>query len=463
MKRIRQIIGSDRSASADEGFTLVEVIIAMVVFSIIAVSVAATITNSLVITKDARSRSVAQNLASQDLDQARAVSDVFAVQSKTFTKTVQGIVYTVTRSVEWQSSATSATACGTGTGTLQYKVVRDTVSYPGSAASNPVVSSTVLSPNTRINDPALGTIVVAVKGASGAGVSGVNVTITPTTGNANGAVALTTSPAATDANGCTYALKVAPGNYTVSVSMTNGIDTNQVTTPSPSKPAIVTAGTSFPVSFDYDVAAQLPLKYASNYTGSALLPSNLPVTFSNPLTPTPDIALPLNGATTVKLFPFSSGYRYEAGTYVAPGGSTASCVNVDPGAWTTANSAGQVGSSFYASTPSGVSTTATNVPMGVVTLPAFSNSLGVLSSGLFPIQAVSINSSANGDPGCNTGVTYTFNTAAGTPTIALPFGTYQIYGGTKLKSITVASDGIKTGGKVNSDGSITLDPRGVTP
>ncbi len=459
MKRIRLILGSDRSATADAGFTLVEVIVAMVVFSIIAVSVAAAITNSLVITKDARSRSVAQNLASQDLDQARAVADVFAVQSNTWTSTVQGTPYTITRSVEWQSSATTATACGTGTGTLQYKVVRDSITWPGS--STPVVSSTVLAPNSRINDPTLGTIVVAVQGATGSGESGVNVSIIPTSGNPNGAMALAAQPAATDANGCTYALKVAPGNYSVTVSMANGIDINQVMTPYPNKPAIVTAGTATPVTFNYDVAAQLTLKYASNYNGSALLPSNLPVTFSNTIPG--DKSLPLNGATTANLFPLASGYTYEAGTYVAPGGSAKSCVDVDPGAWTTANSSGKVGVSSYATTASGSGNPTAGVRMGVITLAAMSNLLGALTGGLIPITATSVNSSASGDPGCLTGVSYTFSTAAGTPTIALPFGTYKIYAGTTLSPVTVTASGIKTGGTVNSDGSVTLDPRGVTP
>jgi prepilin-type N-terminal cleavage/methylation domain-containing protein len=458
MNRIRQILGSDRSASADDGFTLVEVIVAMVVFSIIAVSVAAAITNSLVITRDARSRSVAQNLASQDLDQARAVADVFAVQSNTWSTTVQGTSYTVDRSVEWQSSATSATACGTGTGTLQYKVVRDSVTWPGSPS--PVVSSTVLAPNSRINDPTLGTIVVAVQGASGSGESGVNVSIVPTSGNANGAVALAAQPAQTDANGCTYALKVTPGNYTVTVSMANGVDINQVTTPYPNKPAIVTAGTATPVTFNYDVAAQLPLQYASNYNGSALLPSNLPVTFSNSISG--DDALPLNGSTTANLFPFASGYTYEAGTYVAPGGTAKSCVDVDPGAWTTPNAAGKVGVSSYATTASGGNPSA-GVRMGVVSLPQMTPALGGLAGGIIPLVATSINASTSGDPGCQTGVSYLFTTKAGSPSLALPFGTYRLYAGTSLTPVVLPAGSVKTGGTINPDGSFTLDPRGVTP
>ncbi|AMM19774.1 hypothetical protein AX769_05940 [Frondihabitans sp. PAMC 28766] len=462
MKRIRQIIGSDRSTSSDSGFTLVEVIIAMVVFSIIAVSVAAAITNSLVISQDSRSRTVALNLASQDLDQARAVADVFAVVSKTWTTTVQGTTFTINRSVEWQSSDTTTTACGTGTGTLQYKIVRDTVTYPGAGTTNPVVTTTTLAPNSRINDPTLGSIVVFVTGASGAGVAGVTVSIAPTS-TPNGAVALATAPAVTDSNGCSYALKVTPGNYNVTLSMTNGVDSSQVA--SPSKIAVVTAGTSSPEPFLYDTSAQLQLQYASNYSGSALLPTNLATSFTS--TSGTYTSTTASSTSSVNLFPFTGGYHYETGAYspVVPGATTdKTCLDPDPTEWTTPNTKTQaVGSSFVTAAASGTGNPTVKIPMGVVTLPALANTLGVLTGGLIPIYATSVSSTANGDPGCTAGMSYTFSTAAGTPTLALPFGTWKITVGTKSTAVTLTASNLKTAGYVNSDGTITFDPRGVTP
>lgn len=453
MNRIRRILDLDHRAANDEGFTLVEVIVAMMVFAVISITVALSIGNALVITHDSRSRTTAINLASQDLDLARAVTDVFAVTSKTWTTTVQGTTYTIARAVEWAGSSTTATACGAGDGTLQYKVVTDTVSFPGAGTANPVVSRTVLAPNSRINDPALGTIIVAVSGASGAAEAGVTVTITPSVTNPNGALAVAV-PAATDSNGCAYALKVAPGNYTVAITEPGGIgiDEKAIST----KTATVTAGNAYPVPFTYDNAATFGLTYASNYTGSVLLPTNLDTTFSSSVSGDTTFQLGLTGS--VSLFPFTGGYGYEAGAYVAPiVGTTGAvtnkpCVNVDPGAWTTANAKKVVGKSF--ATPSALpgDSVKANVPMGVLTLPAF--------TGTVAFQATAVNTTANGDPGCSSGVTYTFAPAAGSPTIALPFGTWRI---TTLGLVGITPSAVKTGGVVNSDGTVTLDPRGVTP
>jgi prepilin-type N-terminal cleavage/methylation domain-containing protein len=469
MNRISRIIRSDRSRSSDEGFTLVEVIVAMIVFSIISLTVAGSITNSLVITKDSRSRIQAVNLASQDLDALRAVTDVLSITNKTWPVTVQGTTYTIKREVSFATSSTTADACGTGASSLQYMVVKDTVSYSGAGTTNPVVSTTNLSPNSRLNDPNYGIIIVAVKGADGAGAAGVAVSISPASSNPNGAVA-TAAPALTNANGCSFVTKVTPGNYTVSISRANGIDYTQDVSPvtfTPN-PVAVSAGTVTPVPFTFDTASTATLAYASNYTGSAYLPTNLDTTFVSDTGGVDTVQL--GSSKTVPLFPFTSGYTYEAGAYVAPVvGDTGTvknkpCVNVDPGAWTTANSSKKTGTSFAASnTPGGSTVTVTTgtaattlrVPMGVVTLPS------MLLAGT--VTATAVNTTANGDPGCSTGNAYTFSLPSGTSSVALPFGTWSFSALLGLAKITPGSGSIKTGGVINPDGTVTLDPRGVTP
>ncbi len=85
---------------------------------------------------------------------------------------------------------------------------------------------TVIDPKNRINDPTKGTILVSVLGGSGAGSAGVTVTATPAS-PANGATALAKAPLPTDAQGCTYILKVTPGNYNVTVSRAGYVDVAQ--------------------------------------------------------------------------------------------------------------------------------------------------------------------------------------------------------------------------------------------
>ncbi|MGA1813452.1 hypothetical protein VH571_13815 [Frondihabitans sp. 4ASC-45] len=450
-RQLRAIVDRDPEA----GLGLVEVIIAMMVFSMIAVGVAATITNSLLLTRDGRARTTAANLIAQDLDLQRSVADVFSVQSKKWDTTVQGTTYHLTRTVAWNSSSTATSACGSGTGTLQFKTIRDNVTWDGQRGSGSVSSSTVLAPNSRINDPNLGTIIVAVTGANGAGLPGVAVTIAPTSTTPNGADAVA-APSVTDANGCTYALKVKPGNYKVSITKTNGIDINQVVNPS-FTPAVAVAGTATTVPFTYDTAATFKLNYASNYSGTASLPTDLDLTF-NSTTGGIDSFQP--GSTNpVALFPFSS-YTYETGALV-PNGLTdkankpiASCLNVDPANWTTKNAAGKVGVGFTTGGAPGALTSPVNIPMGVVKLPD--------TLGLTGIIATSVNSTANGDPGCQTGVQYTFNAVSGSPVLALPFGTWKFSTLGGLLGITPGSNAVLTGGTVNGS-TVTLDPRGVTP
>ena len=64
------------------GFTLIEVVVAMLVFAIIATGFLMTLTAGLVTTRDTRTRIVAANLASQQIDLIRS-QDVFDVTSST--------------------------------------------------------------------------------------------------------------------------------------------------------------------------------------------------------------------------------------------------------------------------------------------------------------------------------------------------------------------------------------------
>ena len=178
----------------DAGLTLVEVLVAMFIFAIVSIGIAYTIINSLVIARETRSREIAANLASQEIDLDRSIANVFGVGDTTWSNVVNNTTFHVTRSTDWVSTSNSTVACGAGGGTLQYKRVNVSVTWDGMRpATSPVQADTLIAPNNRINDPALGTIIVSVVGASGAGTPGVTVTVTPSA-VPNGATALTTTP-----------------------------------------------------------------------------------------------------------------------------------------------------------------------------------------------------------------------------------------------------------------------------
>lgn len=456
-QKLSQRLRPSDDVDRDAGLTLVEVMVAMMVFAIISVGVAYSITNALVLTRESRARAIATNLAAQQIDLVRATQNVFTVDDKQIDNTVSGIDFRLSQTVRWVDSTSTVTDCGTGTGTLQYKAVTISVSYSGQRSiTAPVTTETVLAPSDRINDPALGTIVVKVTGAGGTGNPGVAVAIAPAA-VPNGASAPTT-PAVTNTQGCTYALKVKPGNYSVGVVESGNLDIKQVAAPK-TTPVVVKAGTSSSVSFTYDTAATYTLKYASNYSSSVLLPTDLETTFVSTLGGVQTVKSAANPAT---LFPVA--YTVMAGGYVAPikddkGVVTNTpCVDVDPSAWaaTPGNGAGQP-LTAVAAPPGGTATV--DVPMGVVRLPQM--------NGTATVVATSVGTKANGDPGCNTNKAYTF-TVSGQKDVALPFGTWKfsvvvldLLGVVTAQSpVTLDADAIRTRGTIDkSTGAATLDPR----
>ena len=101
------------------------------------------------------------------------------------------------RTTQWENStATSTDPCGQGGGLLRFKKVNITVTWehmrPG---SEPVFANTVISPNTRINNPQMGTILVSVLDAAGNGVQGVTVSAVPAS-PPNGAQTIPGNPVA---------------------------------------------------------------------------------------------------------------------------------------------------------------------------------------------------------------------------------------------------------------------------
>ncbi|MDN4597339.1 type IV pilus modification PilV family protein [Leifsonia virtsii] len=445
-----------RRLDDESGLTLIEVMVAMFVFGLISVGIAASLTNALQLTRDTRAREIATNLAAQEIDLDRSVKDVFSVTDTSWTTVVNNTTFTVTRNTDWVSTNNNSVACGAGGGTLQYKKVNISVTWLGmSAATAPVRSDTLIAPNNRINDPALGTIIVSVKSASGAGTPGISVSVSPSS-PANGAVSLAAQPPVTDSDGCTYALKVTPGNYDVTLSNTNYLDIAQNPTPV-LKNVQVTAGAAAPAPFTYDNSGVFTLNYGS---ASALRPANLQLTFVSVIGGPYVQAVGTNASQ--RLFPFTDGYATLAGAYVPPVGSAPSCVDVDPAQWTTPAADGAVGqpAKTAAALPGQIVPTQP-INLGVVTVSGLAANTFITAVSRAPIAGT-------GDPGCSTGNIYRFPkiAVAGSATIALPFGTWTLYTGTAsgatttvvpTTSVAFVTRGIAT----PAQNAITLDPRQV--
>ena len=80
----------------DAGLTLVEVMVAMVLFVLGSLSLLSVLASSLTGTYDNRARLTAANLAASDIDKARSL-DYFALAPDSYTATVDGRDYSVVR------------------------------------------------------------------------------------------------------------------------------------------------------------------------------------------------------------------------------------------------------------------------------------------------------------------------------------------------------------------------------
>ncbi|MEZ5189583.1 MAG: hypothetical protein R2717_00960 [Schumannella sp.] len=364
--------------------------------------------------------------------------------------------------VAWVSTTGATGTCGQGGGNLQYKRVNIEVTWPGQYLDNPVRVDSILAPDTRINDPAYGTILVVVTGEDGTGRSSVTVTVTKVVDGAT--ITGTIDP--TDSDGCTYILKVVPGTYKVQVSKTNYRSKVDQQSSTPFKEDLqVVAGATATAAFTYDDSSTFTLDYAANGSDDVTKPNNLDLTYVGGLSDVTDTS----PGNSVSLYPMPAGYQAIAGLY-------ATCANTDPMNWTPSTGyLGGIRADEVGTAPG--DSAIMPVPMGVVRVKVPND-----SSRRY-ITAVQQSTSGTGNPGCATTKSYTFPrfTANSTQYIALPYGTWKIYAGNSSGSTSqlltssslvvqasavqldgsggLAQDVLGNSGVNSSTSVVTLDPR----
>lgn len=449
----------------DRGMTLVEVITAMIVFAIIVSGALVGIATTLRISSDNSARSAATNLASAAIDDARveAQQNIVTMSGQTERPAVNGRAYTVTRTLDWQYTNGTSNRCNaaaTGTAAqLLFLQVHIKVTWTGMGSAAPVFQDTALAPTSKINDPSLGTVLVSVQSVTGSGgTAGIVATVSPATDVPNNtAQPLTVQPTTTNGDGCTVAVKVQPGTYTVTLAPSNGQQyRDQDQQASPTKTVVVKEGQSSGASFTYDPAIAVRMNYASNGSGSVLLPSNLTTSFVS----TYGTTTTTGAASPQYLSPITGGYTVYAGPYDSntqlPDGSTntKSCLSTDPTTWPTASD-GRVGKPAVGGI--GVSATTANVPMGVATI-SIAKSDTIITARLAPVSS--------GDPGCKVPQTLTFsrNATSGSGStdvqVALPYGSWTITSQRSSTSGAAAVTVRNSGGIILGVlGYVTLDPR----
>jgi type II secretory pathway pseudopilin PulG len=433
-----------RIARDESGMGIVEILVALMIFAIVAIGMSYSMISMTRLTGDASARETATNLAAAEIDRVAAIPDAFNVHDVTTPKqiVVDGITYNIQTRTGWVSANGSTGNCGIGAagGQLQYKRVNVTVTWDGMYLKNPVRADTALAPSTRLNDPTAGTILISITRESGDGQAGIAVSATKTSGG----LGITDSIDPTDVEGCTYVLQAPPGTYNLTTTKAGYIDTNQQLLPV-TQSIVVTAGAATPVSLQQDLADTYVIKYAANSTRTVKLPTNLDVTYFGQSAAAPLTEL---GPANRKLYPWGAGYQVVAG-------NPSSCAAVDPEKWTaTGTTTGKQAGVRAAKVPGSAG--------GGGTLPASMGVADVVIPGTATVflTATAQSVTSGGNPGCTGAATtiYKFVSFAGgsTQTIALPYGVWKLtYGATAGSTTTTITTGVTI-----RDAAITLDATG---
>jgi type II secretory pathway pseudopilin PulG len=395
------------STHADEaGFTMVELVVGIFIFALVIGGVVAGMSSSLNLTRQNRNRSIAANLASQEMDTMRSTDFVdLPLGMVITTQTVDGVPYVVTRQSEWVTPNATSGACQAPSGsTLAYLSITVSVTWDNMAGVPAPVSHTVVTPPVGTYDTSRGHIAVMVRDAAGVPQEGVPVALSGPS---------VTDTQTTSIDGCAFFAYEPSGAYTVTLSKTGYVNDQGVV--SPVQSATVVAGSTVSLQYQYDNAATLSLTLQGN-TGSSA-PSTVPVTLGNThILPAGKQTFTGSGSprTISGRFPYSDGYEAWTG----------SCLDADP------EGVNGSGVAFYPNasraTPIAVSAGATSV--ATVLMPEVlvhaQTSLGIPRS-------VSVTVSHAADTGCPSGVSYTLGTtdAAGNLTAALPYGVWTVTAG----------------------------------
>jgi prepilin-type N-terminal cleavage/methylation domain-containing protein len=401
--------------STEAGLSLIEVMIAMVIFAVVAAALVAGLASVMKTARLDKNRVAAANLASRELEIVRNEFNASLTGPTTLAAAnyvvnphplpggtagspllVDTVPYTVTRNVEWLPAGTGKSACDGGAAiTYPTLSVNVEVSWPGMAGVPPVETSTVLTPRKGILSSSLAFVGVKVLDNAGLPQVGQLVQLSGPGG---------TTTDTTEADGCAVFSVSSFGTYAASMNTVGQVDFYG--TQNPSKNVTVASGTLSQLTFNYDQAATLGVTLATQ-AGYAL-PTTLPgITMANTgLQPSGIRQLASSGVTTTipTLWPFTDGYSLWAGTCsqsdpATAGGTRSPAVIVAPGA-------------------SGAST----VTLGPVSVHV-QTTLGVALTNA-TVTAVPV--SVTGCTGVDASLTLGVTNASGNLLTSLPAGSWQI-------------------------------------
>ena len=240
----------DAKSRSESGLSLIELLVALTVFALLAGGLVLLVESGLGLARNNRNRSIAANLASQEMDAVRqAKFTTLPIGLTTTTVPVASVPYVVNRNSEWVNNNSASGACDSSGTTPKVLRVSVDVSWPDMRGVPPARSSTVITPPVGSYDPNTGHIAVKVRNGDAAPLGGVPVRVVGP--GVDKTVASTDALAASP--GCAFFAFLPAGSYTVSLGLSGYVDRQGTATPAQTAGVVVGATSS--VAFDYDRAA----------------------------------------------------------------------------------------------------------------------------------------------------------------------------------------------------------------
>jgi prepilin-type N-terminal cleavage/methylation domain-containing protein len=385
--------------TGEAGMSLIELVVAMTVFSIFMTGIAWNLAAGLALARGNQNRSVAANLASQEMDTVRS-TDFDALTDTTTKTTVGGIEYTIHRTLTWVNHSATNGPCEATNASPEVLRVDVDVDWPMRNGIAMAHSDSILTPPTGSYNPSTGHIAVRILDRAAEPAAFVPVTISGTASRSE----------ITNDQGCAFFAFLPAGAYNVVLNATGYVDRQG--SASPSQTANVSIGHVTSTQFDFDRSASVVAQFDAE---GGLVASDLPISIGNTsLLPTGVRTFTGTGTTRTltNLFPSTDGYDLWAGSCADadPEGLDALGVAYYPGAMRTNPASALPGGSV-----------STSISLGQVRV-RFTNAAGT------PLSNLSITITHAADKMCGSGETHTYASTGGdgTALLSLPFGTWTI-------------------------------------
>lgn len=301
-----------RRNRGDEGFSLVELVVAIAILGLVLAFTAGGVTGALGLTRTSRARTVAANLATAEMERERSRPFAEHVEGSGAPRqvSVNGVVYDVAVTKQWATQESTSGGCDVATSgsgpEVAYMAIEVQVVNPLGDVP-PVTSRTAITPPASQYSPYTGHVVVKVIDRDGApAVQQVQLLNGPDN----------PAPKTTGHDGCAVFPLLQPGQYTVNVAASGHVSSRFTMgqfVQAVSEPVEVLVQQTQNVVIEYDEAGILDLRLEGR-AGGAPPDAPVPVTIRHDRLPQPGtVTQPVTGGLTMTVFPFADGYEFWAG------------------------------------------------------------------------------------------------------------------------------------------------------